>query len=380
MSDFQAEPGSIRDLGKLLGLQSEHADACRRYIIANTGLQGGEGWLNQLSGAHDVLVDRTQTWFHEFGHYTLDAAESAVTDSADYYARTDEAAAEEFDVQLEGRPPADRLPSTPGYLFDDRARVGAFGETADPTGHLTEPDDYAAQGAWRWEPSLLDAFSAGSVARGTIMRATDFLSMIGLLDRAYDPYEFFLKPVTGDWAGFRGCADVYRNTAQACRNISGNLSHGRLGIPTVWSGNAADSCDSFIAEVCAALAPAAETLEAIADEYVNAAEGAFEFASAVGSILNEMVDSAAKCLLAAGAGASTGPVGWLVGGGIAVIEGRQLVKCIQAAVDVWNTTNAVMSTVRSGLEDFGRVDAAGNLMPQLPEAGAPGSPILQLPD
>lgn len=381
MTGFQAESEAVRALGALLGRQSEHASECGRYIVDNTGVEAGEGWLNQFSGAHDALVDGSHRWFADLSRYTLEGGELAIGDAAEYYGHADAEAAADLDAQLAPASSGPPLPSDPSYYFENRSRAGAFGDVHDvQEQHLVAPEDYAAQDEWRWEMEWTEFLSPSAWGRTVIIEASEILARFNLIDRPYDPYEFLLKPVTGDWGGFRGCADVFRNAAAACRGLAGNLQHGRLGMPAVWTGNAAAACDSYISEICAALGPAVETLEAIADEYETAAMGAFEFAKVIGSILSELIDSASRCVLAAGAGAMTGPVGWAIGGSIALWEAREVAKCIELTLDIWNTAKTAVAGASERLEGFGQLNASGGILPRLPEAGAPGSFALQLPE
>lgn len=383
MTEFRASPEDIRDFGKLVGKQADHADACQSYIFDQTGLQGGEGWLNDLSGAHDTLVADSRTWFSDLGSYTLGAAELAITQSADYYETTDTGNAERLDAELLGyeTDPLVTDGNESRYYNEAVARYGTFGEKADPEDSLKAPPDYAAEGAWRWEPTWADYISLTSVGRGAIVAATEVLASIGWLDRAYDPFEFVLKPVIGDWAGFRGCADVYRNTADAARSMADNLNHGRAGLSTAWVGNAADSCDFFLAEVCRVLPEAAGALDEIAAEYETAAQGAKDFSSTVGSIISNLVDAAIIFAAAVAGGAATAAtgVGLLVGGGVAAYEAYTITNLINGLVDVYQLTNDLMNGVLASLNSFGQINASDKFLPKAPEVSDDGSAMEQLP-
>ena len=383
VTDFQASPADIREFAKLVGKQAGHADACQSHIFDHTGLQGGEGWLNQLSGAHDTLVADSRTWFSDLSTYTLEAAEREITGTADYYETTDTGNAASYDAELIGyetNPPV-ATGSDTQYYNQAVARYGAFGEMTDPQACLTAPPDYAAEGAWRWEPTWADYISVASIGRGAIVAATEILASIGWLDRAYDPYELLLKPIIGDWAGFRGCADVFRNAAEASRQITTNLHHGRAGVPTVWTGNAADSCEFFLAEVCAVLPAAADVLDEIAAEYERAAQGAKDYSSTVGGIISNLVDAAIIFAAAVAGGAATAAtgVGLVVGGGVAAYEAYTIVNLVNGMVDVYQLTNDLMSGVQASLNGFGQLNASDAFLPKPPEVADDGSTMAQLP-
>jgi hypothetical protein len=383
MTDFHAAPEDIRSFGKLVGKQAGHADACQSHIFDHTGLQGGEGWLNELSGAHETLVADSRQWFLDLSKYTFEAAELAILNSADYYETTDTQNAEGFDAELIGyetAPPVAQGSDTRFYN-ETVSRYGTFGEPADPEESLETPPDYAAEGQWRWEPNWSDYVSVASIGRGAIVAATETLASIGWLDRAYDPYEFILKPAIGDWAGFRGSADAYRNTAAALRLIRTNLNHGRAGLSTAWKGNAADSCEFFLAEVCAVLPEAADVLDDIADEYESAAQGAKDYSSTVGAIISNLVDAAIVFAAAVAGGAATAAtgVGLVVGGGVAAYEAYTIVNLINNMVDVVSLTNDLMSSAQASLNDFGQLNASDKFLPNVPEVADDGSTMAQLP-
>ncbi|GAB4005723.1 hypothetical protein GCM10029992_54430 [Glycomyces albus] len=62
------------------------------------------------------------------------------------------------------------------------------------------------------------------------------------------------------------------------------------------------------------------------------------------------------------------------------VEARDVARCIEATLEIWGTTKAIMDARQAGLEGFGQITASGGILPRLPEAGAPGSPMLQLPE
>lgn len=380
MTGFKADPATVKSFGALVGKQADHANECDRYILSNTQLQqDSEGWLNKASGAHDSLIEHSRVWFQTLNRYTLESAELQLTDAAGYYELADDESAAEFDAKLVQHP-THRTQVDPRTYREERTRYGSLSETADPGANLKKPEDYAAQGGWRWQPDWTDTVSIASAGRGAIMAATDFLAWTGALDRGYDPYEFLVKPVTGDWSGFRGCADVFRGAADAARDVADNLYHGRLGVTFGWEGKAADSCESYFELVAMALAPAADVLDKIGDEYEKAAKGAFDFSSVVGSLLSDLIDAAIICAAAASAGAATGPFGWVVGGGIAAFEAVYIVETLGKIADAWTQANDIITGFAAGENSFGQLWASDKMLPKLPEAGAEGSSMIQLPE
>ncbi|MGQ0775594.1 MAG: hypothetical protein ACT4NY_14440 [Pseudonocardiales bacterium] len=82
---------------------------------------------------------------------------------------------------------------------------------------------------------------------------TGVAASLGICDRACDPYEVILKPLIGDWVGVRACADVFRNLADAVRDMGTNALWGSLSAETVWTGQAASGCVAYLVAVSKAL-------------------------------------------------------------------------------------------------------------------------------
>jgi hypothetical protein len=63
MSSFFVDLEYLPGLSDLLERFSDDTSNGIDYIINNTGLDGGyEGWLNEISGAHDYVIQTIQTW------------------------------------------------------------------------------------------------------------------------------------------------------------------------------------------------------------------------------------------------------------------------------------------------------------------------------
>ncbi|MGH3943034.1 MAG: hypothetical protein ACRDTG_31310 [Pseudonocardiaceae bacterium] len=91
--------------------------------------------------------------------------------------------------------------------------VAHFADIAEPHERLKSPPDYDT--AYPHEPQWYDIVSPGALLRDAIWTVTGAAASLGICDRAYDPYEVILKPLIGDWARVRACADVFRNLADA---------------------------------------------------------------------------------------------------------------------------------------------------------------------
>ena len=72
---------------------------------------------------------------------------------------------------------------------------------------------------------MLACVSPTAFGRQVIITATEVGAVLGICPR-WDPYEAVLKPLTGDWSGFRACADVFDHLAEAVGDMAGNLDVG----------------------------------------------------------------------------------------------------------------------------------------------------------
>jgi hypothetical protein len=82
---------------------------------------------------------------------------------------------------------------------------------------------------------------------------TGAAASLGICDRAYDPYEVILKPVIGDWASVRGCADVFRNLADGLGDMGTNTLWASQCTETAWTGQASSGCVAHLVSVAKGL-------------------------------------------------------------------------------------------------------------------------------
>lgn len=378
MSDFHAdtEKGlpALQSLVDRLGDDARHGD---RYVMTHTALDGGEGWLNDLRGSHDHVVNTLSQWLRQLADPTASSTARAVAQATLNYRQTDAASAAKFDAttaQLTYQRP------DPGTeYFVQHAGTESFADVAEPQSRLVPPRDYNAD--YPHQPSWADALSPASMGRNTIWAATDILTRLGMMSRPYDPYEFVLKPVIGDWAGFRACSDVMTNVAAATNDMVANLYWAENCLTGAWRGNAADSFAVLVQRVALAIRSAPAPLAEMAQRYQEAAMACHEFRNAAGTLISIAIDQAIVVVAAAAAGGATAPtvVGPIVGGAVAGYEGYQLYRTIRALMDAYTITNGIMSAVKSAMGSFGQVSASGFELANFPAVSGADSPLSALP-
>jgi uncharacterized protein YukE len=207
------------------------------------------------------------------------------------------------------------------------------------------------------------------------------MATVGWIERAYDPYDLALKPVVGDWAGFRGCADMFRNLDEALQTMSGNLHRSQTSMSEVWRGNAADSCHVHLGRIRLALADTQPALVGIADRYQEAADGQAEFRVVVAQLLDDLIDAAIILVAAVAAGTVTAKtlVGPIIAGVVGIREAGRIVRAIRTILDWWARIDAVISGVRSAMDSFGQMQASEYHLPRLPEITGGHSTLDHLP-
>jgi hypothetical protein len=382
MSSFYVDPDELTRLSGMLSRLSEHALAGRGYVQDNTGLAGGEGWLNRLSGAHETVVGNTLDWLAGLSNPLAVMSADAVHRAADHYRSTDHTEAARLDAAAHSHASLLDIPDPTGdhflHVFAWRSR---FDDVLDPQDHYRAPPDYHADDDYRYQPQWHDRFSFAGLGREAVLRATEFLAGCGMLDRAYDPYEFALKPVVGDWAGFRACADVFRNLAVALAVASGNVHRAQVVLPEVWRGRAADSCNVHLGRVRRVLAEAGPALHALADRYQEAADGQAAFRRVVTQAIDELIDAAILLMIAVVAGAVTVKtvVGPVVAGLVGIQAGATVVTCVRLIERCYVAADAAMAGVEAGLHAFGQLRAPCYRLPTLPEISGGHSTLPHLP-
>jgi hypothetical protein len=144
---------------------------------------------------------------------------------------------------------------------------------------------------------VFDTLSPTSQVRELIWRITEIGVDLGLLDHPYDVLEEAVKPFSGDWTAFAGCADTYRHLADALTDAGGCVLDGVGKVPRVWTGNAADQCAAGLARFAGDLGVAVGPLRATASAYASTAVQIRAHAEALAALLTILIDEVVEAAL-----------------------------------------------------------------------------------
>lgn len=362
---FSVDPDAVAALAKQPDRLAEHAKQGESYVAKSTDLDlTGEGLINLISGGHSQVQEQVDRFLTTLAHPTASSTAATLDSAAKHYRSMDAASARELDATY----PSSDVAAVEQGAERIRAAAGAFEDVADPTVRYRPPADYNEE--MPFEPHWSDLASPTSLLRDAIWKVTDAAASVGICDRAYDPFEVFLKPVVGDWAGMRGCADVFRNVGAALADMADNTGWSARGISDVWTGNAADSCQTYLFVLAKSLESAKQPLEQIAQEYEDAAVGAQRLSSSIGSLLSDISDAALAAVASAavsGLAGSTGaglPIALIIGA-FTLTRIYKVVHGVMQILDLISRIRAAMDTFEGAAGDFGKIDANAPL-PQLP--------------
>lgn len=378
--DATALAGLPAQLERLRGAANDG----QSYVLAHTALSYG-GILNRITGSHEGAVERVRGFLDRLANPVAGNGADAVQAAIRAYETTDQAAAERLDDSYPVTGPVHAVNSCG---IPETIRVGgmsgstvAFADVANPTARYTPPPDRSAD--YQYQPLI--AVSPAAFGRAVIVEATGLAAHLGL-GHPWDPYEAVLKPLTGDWNGLRGCADVFGNVAGAVEDMAANLRSAAGSVHSAWEGNAADGMIAYLLRVAAAVQEAKEPLLHLAEAYEHAADGAHELFGALGEILDNLMDTVVAFIAEASAAVATSEtiIGGLLFGGAAAYDAYRMYELIKMVVESMALADAIVEAVRSAGHGFGAVDGDIRLpelettRPPLPgNQGAVGQPVLR---
>lgn len=173
----------------------------------------------------------------------------------------------------------------------------------------------------------------------------------------------------GDWEEVTRSASALEHLGEFCdatsEGVRSELEHALAG----WDGKAADAASSYFGDLADALATQAGNFRDIARQYTGTAFGVKELASAVGSLVESLVDYAiaAGISLAAAAASSWTIVGGLAGGaaaGYSIVRGAQTIKLIlEIRAKVWTACEALMGLIvgpLAAIDGFTSIELPGS--------------------
>jgi len=357
---FSVDLAALRDVPEMLGRMADDAKRCRLYAEEYFDFAFGPGVLNRATGRHDEAREKVRDFFRRVEHLAA-AQRDAVTAAIDYYEGVDLVAAARTDALLPPTridPVEGRSPRLRPDLLQARVR-----EQNEPIDALTEPPDYSTQDPY--QPQWSDLVSPGNVARDATWGVTWLGAKLGICDRAYDPLDDFVLPMTGNWAGMHACADALANLAEAARLLQGNADWIALRVEAVWLGNAADACWIKVRGLAKALDAAQHPLNDLSSAYAGMVDEMKFLEGAMELLVIDLIDAVFFATLAVATSETV--VGAVVFGGAAVYE-------ISRVVGHVNDVLSHIEKARNAVDVFGgKTDGFGLLntdLPALPAAPA----------
>jgi hypothetical protein len=378
--DFDTVPG----LGKMLDQATDYGRQGERFIRDHAALKGGEGWFNQLDGKHDAVVEQTASWFRKLADPVLATTASKVNATIRLFEHTESANVAAIDAGVPTRVDTVdvSLPAWPKSGTEVSVPYGPFEFIEDPAEALGKLHDYEGDPQLTYHPQIYDLLSPAGAARATFVKVTEFLAWLGFLDRPYDPYDVFVKPVVGDWAALRQYADVLRKAGDSVERAGIGIDRARHMLGPVWRGRAADACVVWLGAVAKPMCDAPTALDSMADAYERAAQGAAKFRSLLDDVLNSCIDAAffiaGALAIGAGGAAATGGISAGVATVVAGAEIWTMVNGITTLLQAVADTNLIMDGVEAAMNDFGSLGAGGQL-PYLPPVSGDASALSVLP-
>ena len=373
--EFSVNTNALVGLSDLMDRRWTDFESGRSYLKNNAHFSVlNKGILNAIWGRHQNIVDDIDAFLSSAAGRFAGPCAVAVTDANVTYLRSDRGAVIRNDAALPvvtGPSAESASAATTADLSLDRS---VFADPYRPTARLQPPPDH--RGDYPYEMSYFDVLSPTTALRDVIWKATGLAAIFGLLDRPYDIISEAVRPLSGDWARYVACADVFDNVALMVADAAACADHGTITIPRTWTGNAADACTRATADFAAVLRSAVDPLHRTAATYREVAKRVRAEAEALAALLTLLGDTIIESGLEALTGGLEAPykavseLADLEKVVARTIEIEQLVSRAHAAAD------ADMGTLESWWAGFGIVRDGPPLpamtasVPNLPRQGS----------
>jgi multisubunit Na+/H+ antiporter MnhB subunit len=220
----------------------------------------------------------------------------------------------------------------------------AFNDVTEPLAQLQDP-------AVRTEEILGQPFSnPGSVLDWT--SPTHVVNEFIVQVTGYDMFGEAAKAFSGDWEQVWQAAGAYRNLANAMQDIGINVAHGNIELDASWDGNAADAAYAYFADLSAAISLQQLALNALADDYENAAEGTYRIADTIANLMEDALDAALVGAVGAAAGTATieTGIGFVTGWGVAAYEAYKITEIADKAKKLIALATTIIGTAVGGIQ------------------------------
>ena len=282
---FRVNIAALRGLPPFLDRRRTDLVAAETYVHTYTALKPG-GFIDPIAPRHAQAVAVITRFLTDAAIYVgVDA--SNLRDAITSYAKSDARAA----ARADGRLPDYAAPPAPTFdPGEDTLTAEVFEDTGNPAGFLVPPTDQRS--IYGYQPSWADILSPTTVVRDTVWGLTKIAATVGLLDRAYDPFELFVDPFTGDWAGLLECAEVFVRVAELLDGVRRAVVVTDRVVPLVWTGHASDACQVNLARFGSAMADGAAQLRGLADTYRTVVTGLVKAEGLAAQMVTTVVDMA----------------------------------------------------------------------------------------
>ena len=373
--EFSVNTSALVGLSDLMDRRWTDFESGRSYLKNNAHFSVlNKGVLNAIWGRHQSIVDEIDAFLCSAAERFAGPCAVAVTDANVTYLRSDRNAVIRNDAALpvaSGPAAESASAATTADLSLDRS---AFADPYCPTARLQPPPDH--RGDYPREASYFDVLSPTTALRDVIWKVTGVAAMLGLVDRPYDIVAEAVQPISGDWARYVSCADVYDNLAGMVGDAAACVDHGRATIARTWTGNAADACARATAGFSTALGAAVDPLHRTAATYREVAQGVRAEAEALAAVLTLLGDIAVESGLEALSGGLEQPYQMMSElADLEKIVGK-IIEISRIVSKAHEVAEAGMGTAESWWLGFGVVRDAGPLpamaasVPSLPRQGS----------
>lgn len=375
MTGFSVDEDALANISANLRRQADYCQEAKSFLNKHADYEHSEGIINALNGASESVHENVDGWFKTATVECFTTAADRIDDALAYYRATDESSAADFDAAIDLDGSGDELVLAPGSVSND------FTDKVVPLDALREPGDYRSHPEYEYSPTALDVFSTAGIARSTVHHATSILASLGIGNGPHDPYESWVRPITGDWGQVKANSEVMTSLGSFTLQIADNIHAVRVQTAEVWTGNAAGLFDEYMSRLESAFTTSEPTFNALAKAFDQSAEYMVETRKKAVFTFELIIDTAFAVLAAAKVAAVTllTPVG-LVSAGALTALGAVLAKRITSLITLYQASQLEIDTNASFIESLGRVGGGNESLPVLPLPSDAGSAMTHLPE
>jgi hypothetical protein len=279
MTELFVDPAGLTELYNLLYRVEMDATAALNHVKAHCDLQFyREGIIFHYIGPHE----------HAYGDITTKLDGTAQLASGlrtrvnlmqNLYTHVDHEAAQRVDAAYRGSHLAVAMDVVVAQQRPDlAANHGAFRDLSEPEMRLRTPQ-WAADSTTYELDVLTGLLSPSAWIRAACQEVFHL-----------DPFQPWVKAVSGDWSGYYACSVVWAQVGQVAGDLSGNLLRAVQDLPIVWRGNTADALQAFLVEFASALTELSGECYFYSERYRERANAAQEFFTAVSKPVSDFLD------------------------------------------------------------------------------------------